>query len=596
MNSEHSEAVDALLDRRAELREQGLAITAEELCREAPAEIREEVAARLARIEAAENAVVASFERLAAGLTVPFTPAGSSGRYSLPRVQAEGGMGVLCVAEDVELKRPVAYKVMKPGLRLNSLAISKFFHEAEITAALNHPGVLPVYGRVTDDSGMPAYASAFVPGRSLAWRIAAYRVLSPIDQAPRAAARATLLTAFLATCEVAAYAHSKHIVHGDIKPSNILTDDFGATWLVDWGLARVLAAEDTPDDEDMPSKRLGTLPFQSSFDKPATIASDVYSLGVTLAHILAETPSRAAPALRPASDTPPALWAVAQKAMSLERVARYDSVVALATDVRTVLADRAIPVYTDPWKTQLRRWTSRHRLGVVATTATTLVLLLFVASAGPFVAARERKLRKRAEVERNRALDVTRELLDQTDHVGQVQATLPRSKVLLTRAVRVIERWARESDVAGNDLGPVAEYYYRAGLIYEKLRQLEEAEACFQKSADRAARNSLVHPDDVLNRNLWANALRGRGVVRALRGGDKEATAVLNQAIALASPIAARSHDARWTLVRIHSSLGTQDLLGGHQSKAQASFRTARTCTATSCRRTRRTAFSEILG
>ena len=170
------------------------------------------------------------------------------------------------------------------------------------------------------------------------------------------------------------------MIHGDVKPLNIMIDGFGATRLVDWGVAKVASPTvDGPREARPPGRRPGTPTFISSLDTPATFASDIYALGQTLMWILAERSGNGAGSGRPADDTPAPLWAIAQKATSDEHGARYGSAAELAQDVQDVLEDKPIAAYRDGWPTRLRRRCSRHRTVV----ALILVVLLLAAVIGP---------------------------------------------------------------------------------------------------------------------------------------------------------------------------------------------------------------------
>ncbi len=555
---------EELLARRETLREQGIFPTIEELCEGVTAETRDEVARRLVDVVAAERAIEASWGGLAVACDRPFVPRGRAGRYTSPRVLAEGGMGVLCVAEDVELRRTVAYKVMKPGQDRDPVALTRFFNEAEITARLAHPGIVPVFGRVVDDSGLPAYASEYIDGHTLAAAIERLYAIKSTDFAARAEARAELLRAFISTCRIVAYAHSQGVIHGDVKPLNIMIDGFGATRLVDWGVARVAAQAPS-------GPRPGTPTFISSVDNPASFASDIYSLGLTLMWILAERPSdTAGPRLR-AADTPAALWAIAQKATSVEHGARYGSGAELARDVQDVLDDKPIAAYGDRWPTRLRRGATRHRPAVVSM----LALLIVAAFVGPLAGARERQLRQRADIERRRAVRLMGEMLDEAELVGKFQATLPGSKAILDRAVRLIDQLALDGEDQAADLRPAAANYYRAGLIHFNLNQLHEAAHCFRRSADLAARLSVATQVDPENRNLWAAALRDWGVTRFAQGNADDSARAWAKALEVIGPVADASSEARWTLVRIHSAIGNLAMLGRDQTGAQSSFQMA---------------------
>ena len=293
---------------------------------------------------------------------------------------------------------------MNPRYRDDPAAREQFLNEATITAKLRHPGIAPIFGLVhdnTDDS--PAYAMELIEVPNLTIAIENYRALDVRALRARREVRRKLLGHFVAACRIVAYAHDEHVVHGDIKPSNILTDDkFGATWLVDWGLAR-----DVKDDEDQtegpvresPTTRLGTRSFRGpSFHEgaPATFASDIHALGVTLALILAGphsnlTPTTDVVAIYPTRDVPPALWAIARKAMHTERAGRYISANALAGDVENILNDQPVSAYRDPWNTIMRRWIGRHRTATTAGGLSALIVIIGITSLALISAARDRE-------------------------------------------------------------------------------------------------------------------------------------------------------------------------------------------------------------
>ncbi len=571
MVASRSPTADEILQRREELKDQGITVVAEELLRGASEAVRDEVAARLSLIEAAEKAVEFACSWAGAGPAAgPFEPLGVAGRYEAPRIWAGGGMGVVCSARDVEPRPDCGLQGHAPEHRNDRRAVDRFFHEAEITSRLDHPGVVPVLGRVTDDSGLPAYASAFVPGRTLASKIEEYRKVGPDRPGERAEARAALLRAFLAVCEVVAFAHSRQVVHGDIKPLNVLIDEFGATRLVDWGLARDVSSGEPESVEEDEVIRPGTPVFLSSFGRPATSASDIYSLGLTLALILADPPTAPEYRLHRSADVPPALWAVASKARHPDRPSRYPSASAMAEDVRAVLADRPVEVHRDPLATRLRRWSARHRPAVVTTAA----LLAVAAVAGPIVGVRERGLRRQADSERLRAVRLTREMLDQVDHIGRLQATLPGSREMLDRAVVLIEQLARDAEAQGLDLAPAAQSFYRAGRIHLVLGRLDGAARCFLKAADLAERSDPRRPgaeSDEAGR-LRAEATRDWGVVQAMLGRSADADAAWKEALGRLGTEAPRTPGLRLARGRLLLALGNARMLAGHLAAARSRF------------------------
>ena len=401
--SRENSTADDLLDRWLESYERGVIIPFEELTEGVASPAVREFAERLPNLLAALGALGEL------GDDPAFVPLGAPGRFANPLRLGAGGMGVLCVADDLELNRPVAYKVMKPKFRGDGPARDLFLHEARITAALRHPGIVPILGQVEDGTGLPAYAMELVEGETLGDAIRRFRALGPKDVESRREARSKLLRHFVATCRIVAYAHAHHVVHGDIKPLNILIDArFDSTWLIDWGLARRLGpGQDVADDpaRDEPTARMGTPFFRGqSFrsGEPATVASDIHCLGVTLAMVLAGPRHESdagdmAAKLQPASDTPPALWAVANKAKQADRAGRHESAEDLAMQVEAVLDDRPIPEFRDPWTTVARRLVSRHRTLATAAVLSTLLLAVLTSSASMIWSARDRARIKEKE-------------------------------------------------------------------------------------------------------------------------------------------------------------------------------------------------------
>src|SRR5205823_8880706 len=117
---------------------------------------------------------------------------------------------------------------------------ARFLREAEITARLEHPGIVPVYGMDSDEAGRPRYAMRFIRGESLQDAINRFHQADAgrRDPTERTLALRGLLRRFLDTCDAVAYAHSRGVIHRDIKPANVMLGDYGETLVVDWGLAK----------------------------------------------------------------------------------------------------------------------------------------------------------------------------------------------------------------------------------------------------------------------------------------------------------------------------------------------------------------------
>src|SRR5213079_1662237 len=117
---------------------------------------------------------------------------------------------------------------------------SRFLLEAEITGGLEHPGIVPVYGLGQYLDGRPYYAMRFIRGDNLEAAIAAFHRAEVPGRDPGERTRSfqALLRRFLDVCNAIAYAHSRGVLHRDLKPGNIMLGKYGETLVVDWGLAK----------------------------------------------------------------------------------------------------------------------------------------------------------------------------------------------------------------------------------------------------------------------------------------------------------------------------------------------------------------------
>src|SRR6516162_5386400 len=167
-------------------------------------------------------------------------------RFRLLRPHARGGLGEVFVALDAELHREVALKQILEKHADDPFSRQRFIAEAEITGGLEHPGVVPVYGLGTDSFGHPYYAMRFIKGDSLKEAIERYHADETLKREPgrRSLELRKLLRRFLDATNAIDYAHSRGVIHRDVKPANIILGKHGETLVVDWGLAKAIGRAD----------------------------------------------------------------------------------------------------------------------------------------------------------------------------------------------------------------------------------------------------------------------------------------------------------------------------------------------------------------
>jgi Tfp pilus assembly protein PilF/tRNA A-37 threonylcarbamoyl transferase component Bud32 len=363
----------------------------------------------------------------------PVIPAMRSDRYRIRQFHAQGGIGEVWLAQDHEIGRAVALKRLR---KKREEQRERFLGEAQITGQLEHPGIVPVHDLGVDAEGRPFYVMTFVRGRTLKDALEEYHAAGPSRSEPEVGL-CRLLEAFVQVCQAVAYAHSRGVIHRDLKPDNVMLGEYGETLVLDWGMAKVRSQPE--NGQGYPAVQLtyssgstetqaGTVMGSPAYMAPevaegraadADERTDVYLLGATLYHLLTgrvprEGNSRAElvdlartvpppPPRRLKPDVPRALEAICLKAMAYRKQDRYAAAGDVAEDVRRYLAGAPVSAYSEPLSARAWRWCRRHRRVLGRSVAAAVVLAgLGLAAALELRAAWQRERMARQEADKQR--------------------------------------------------------------------------------------------------------------------------------------------------------------------------------------------------
>ncbi len=423
-----------LLLRWEELQEEGQSLTADELCSTCP-ELAEELGRRIAMLRRLDPLLDAT---TAYGDEQRTPTSGVSSRETATaraefrdlRFHAAGALGEVFLARNAELNREVALKFLKPGRTRDPDSLRRFLQEAEVTGRLEHPGVVPIYALGSDAAGGPCYAMRFIRGATLQDAIDAFHASDRAGRDPseRSLALRELLGRFVSICNTMAYAHSRGILHRDLKPRNVMLGKYEETLVVDWGLAKAfdrpeptagigeetLTPSGSGSGSDTPTVGIvGTPAFMSPEQAEAGSdlvgpASDIFGLGAILYTILTgRVPYQGRSVMeiieavrrcqfpRPRQvepDVPRPLEAICLKAMAARPSDRYATALDLAADINRWLADEPVAAYPESMAARLRRWVRRHPRLVTGSAASAGVAAVALLAIITVIAGSNRRL------------------------------------------------------------------------------------------------------------------------------------------------------------------------------------------------------------
>ncbi len=331
-------------------------------------------------------------------------------RYALLGCLGKGAMGEVHVARDEDLLRKVAYKRMVPEVAQSRSLAARFFSEIQVTAQLDHPNIVPIYGLEVANDAI-GYSMKLVQGSTLLRLIDEARDAAKREPAGEPRRRARRLEIFLKVCDAVAYAHSKGVLHRDLKPENIMVGRYHEVYVMDWGICRLIGTVDhDTDSAETPSPaaaavlaasfaagartQFGAILGTPAYMSPEQAAgrnteldgrSDLYALGLILHEVVALAPAVSGTTLEGVLDRaqkasrdplvhavsripiPRELDAIIAKATAARPEDRYPSVTSFADDVRRFLAGEEVRARPDNSVQRIARTLGRHRMAMLAT-------------------------------------------------------------------------------------------------------------------------------------------------------------------------------------------------------------------------------------
>jgi eukaryotic-like serine/threonine-protein kinase len=483
------------------------------------------------------------------------------GAWQTTRLLARGGMGEVWLARraDGQHEQQAALKILSPYLAAPD-SVHRFRRERELLARLEHPNISRLLDGGMSSLGEPYLVMEYVEGVRLD-RYCDQRSLSIRDR----------LLLFLKVCGAVNAAHQYLVVHRDLKPSNILVTAEGEPKLLDFGIAKLIDSE--AGLEQTATANLFLTPMYTSPEilrgQPATVASDLYSLGVLLYELLAGRRPFASQKLSPAAfveaithkDAPrpsavaaPAqaqalegdLDAIALKALARNPEERYASAAELAEDIRRYLNAQPVLAVRATWAYVARKFVRRNRLAVSA--GAVLAVSLGAGIAGTLWQAHIARVeRANAEQRFNDVRQLANYLLfNLYDSVGKVPGTMP---VQAEMAGRTLEYLDRLSAIKSSDPQlrlELAQGYLRLGTILgdklglgDRLGNTVKAVEVGRKAMGIIEPLEREHPGDLEIRRTRAAIEEQLGDALGLTGQYDEAFPLLLKGATIFDQIAA---------------------------------------------------------
>lgn len=499
LTDEQKEQLGVLLEQYLHAIESGVPPTVEQLTTTAP-ELREPLRVCIGGLE--------SLHRMASGQTAAADIDNDSGQgnhlgdFQLHEPIGRGGMGVVYRATQTSLSRIVAVKILPLASVLDPRQLTRFQHEAEAAASLQHPNIVPVHA-IGYERGVHFFAMRYIDGESLDQWIE--RMTERASTTNSEDWRIPVGFA-IQVAEGLQAAHEYGIVHRDIKPSNLLLDGRSNVWIADFGLARIHNNVGLTGPSDV----VGTARYMSPEQARGESAivdgrTDIYSLAATLYEMLVLKPAHGGedsaavlrqldgnavtPLRQTRGDLPRDLETIVAKAMSPRRDNRYDTAMQFADDLRRVLAGEPTVARPPTVIDRIVRHAAKHRTAVIATVLFG-VLALGGFAVGTTLLATEKRVSDAFAIQSQHDKAIAREAVDRLGtQISELLADIPAANAvrhrLLSETLDYYQQIAGATVVDDSDSQhrmDLAVTYGKMGVFQSELGQTADATASLQES------------------------------------------------------------------------------------------------------------------
>jgi len=534
----------------------------------------------------------------ASGLTYQDRAGQVAGRYRFLNLIGEGGMGEVYRAEDTELHRQVAVKLIRSALKTKEI-LRRFNNERQILAQLNHEHIARLFDAGMTDDGVPFLVMEYVDGEP----IDGYCREQEISVDER-------LKLFRSVCSAVQYAHQHLIVHRDLKPSNVLVTRDGQAKLLDFGIAKLLDAT-TETDATTTVLRVMTPEYASPEQvkgEAVTTATDLYALGVLLYELLtgarpyritrrttdavikaiceqepvkpseavkSEPPSIAGGHDRSTSARPlpqavltkalrGELDNIVLKALRKEPSRRYQSVAEFSEDLRRFIDHEPVSARKDTFSYRASKFIQRNKVSATATAAVVLVLI----AGGVATAWEAHKARLQSAIAEERFNEVRQlahsVIFDYHDAIATLPGSTKVREQMVKDSLNYLDKLAQQAGGDSGLLREIASAYLRVGDVqgrpyYANLGDTSGALESYGKSITIRERLSALAPKDADLRAELAMSYERFGRLNVSLGKPAVAIENLQKASAIYEELVRRdpaNRPVRGELALVDSDLG----------------------------------------